>query len=200
MNDDLAPPTEFAIGVQRRIFNWAFKRARLSKGYTMAKLAEIAGCHIAYLYAVGSFRVYPNERIRDRICIALEVSEEILFPSELRKMRLLKQPEPVAITARQLRAADLLALPAPSMEDEIDDKVGNDLLREQIEEILHTLDPRERKVLELRFGLKDGRSRTLEEVGREFGRTRERIRAIEGKALRKLRHPSRSRKLKDFLE
>ncbi|MCI8564613.1 MAG: RNA polymerase sigma factor RpoD [Lachnospiraceae bacterium] len=74
------------------------------------------------------------------------------------------------------------------------------LLREQLEEVLSTLTEREQKVLKLRFGLEDGRARTLEEVGKEFKVTRERIRQIEAKALRKLRHPSRSRKLKDYLE
>ena len=73
------------------------------------------------------------------------------------------------------------------------------LLREQLDEVLDTLTPREKKVLELRFGMTDGRTRTLEEVGKEFNVTRERIRQIEAKALRKLRHPSRSKKLKDFL-
>ena len=73
------------------------------------------------------------------------------------------------------------------------------LLREQLDEVLDTLTPREKKVLELRFGMTDGRTRTLEEVGKEFNVTRERIRQIGAKALRKLRHPSRSKKLKDFL-
>jgi len=73
------------------------------------------------------------------------------------------------------------------------------LLKEQLTEVLSTLTPREEKVLRLRFGIEDGRTRTLEEVGREFNVTRERIRQIEAKALRKLRHPSRSKKLKDFL-
>ncbi len=74
------------------------------------------------------------------------------------------------------------------------------MLKEQLEEVLGTLTEREQKVLRLRFGLDDGRARTLEEVGKEFNVTRERIRQIEAKALRKLRHPSRSRKLKDFLD
>lgn len=84
--------------------------------------------------------------------------------------------------------------PAPA------DAASFTLLREQLEEVLETLTLREKKVLELRFGLEDGRSRTLEEVGQHFGVTRERIRQIEAKALRKLRHPSRSKRLKDFLE
>ena len=84
--------------------------------------------------------------------------------------------------------------PAPA------DAASHTLLREQLMEVLDTLTPREKKVLRLRFGLEDGRSRTLEEVGKEFNVTRERIRQIEAKALRKLRHPSRSKKLKDFLD
>ena len=84
--------------------------------------------------------------------------------------------------------------PAPA------DAASHTLLKEQLGEVLKTLTPREEKVLRLRFGLEDGRSRTLEEVGKEFNVTRERIRQIEAKALRKLRHPSRSKKLKDFLD
>ncbi len=84
--------------------------------------------------------------------------------------------------------------PAPA------DAASLTMLREQLSDVLSTLTPREAKVLRLRFGLEDGRSRTLEEVGREFEVTRERIRQIEAKALRKLRHPSRSRKLKDYLD
>jgi len=84
--------------------------------------------------------------------------------------------------------------PAPA------EAASHTLLREQLGEVLSTLTDREEKVLRLRFGLEDGRSRTLEEVGREFSVTRERIRQIEAKALRKLRHPSRSKRLKDFLE
>lgn len=81
-----------------------------------------------------------------------------------------------------------------------DDAASHILLKEQLGNVLSTLTDREEKVLRLRFGLEDGRSRTLEEVGKEFNVTRERIRQIEAKALRKLRHPSRSKKLKDFLD
>ena len=80
------------------------------------------------------------------------------------------------------------------------DEASYHILREQLGEVLHTLTPREEMVLKLRFGLVDGRTRTLEEVGQEFNITRERIRQIEAKALRKLRHPSRSKRLKDYLE
>ncbi len=81
-----------------------------------------------------------------------------------------------------------------------EDAAAFTMLKNQLNEVLDTLTPREEKVLKLRFGLDDGRPRTLEEVGKEFNVTRERIRQIEAKALRKLRHPSRSKKLKDYLE
>lgn len=84
--------------------------------------------------------------------------------------------------------------PAPS------EAASYSLLREQLCNVLHTLTPREEQVLKLRFGLEDGRPRTLEEVGRQFNITRERIRQIEAKALRKLRHPSRSKPLRDYLD
>lgn len=90
------------------------------------------------------------------------------------------------------------------LEDEVtlapEDVASHELLKEHMREVLQTLNPRERKVLQLRFGLDDSQTRTLEEVGREFGVTRERIRQIEAKALRKLRHPTRSRRLRDYLE
>jgi RNA polymerase primary sigma factor len=82
---------------------------------------------------------------------------------------------------------------------EPDDAASRQLLREQLRSILDSLNRRERQVLEMRFGLKDGQGHTLEEVGQAFGVTRERIRQIEAKALRKLRHPLRSRKLRDYL-
>jgi len=88
----------------------------------------------------------------------------------------------------------------PTNEPAPEDKASEALLKEQIGETLSTLTPREAKVIEMRFGLADGKQRTLEEVGKEFGVTRERIRQIEAKAIRKLRHPTRARKLRDYLD
>lgn len=84
--------------------------------------------------------------------------------------------------------------------EEVQITAENNILKEDLADVMACLTPRERKVLTLRFGLEDGRAMTLEEVGRELGVTRERIRQIEGKALRKLRIPSRSRKLKDYID
>jgi RNA polymerase primary sigma factor len=116
-----------------------------------------------------------------------------------RVMRISQEPmslETPVGTEENSSLADFIedeSLPGPA------DQASRHLLKEQMEEILKGLSDRERKVLEMRFGLKDGTARTLEEVGQEFGVTRERIRQIEAKALRKLRHPIRSRKLRDYL-
>ena len=139
---------------------------------------------------------YGREPTAEEIGLAMEVNpdrvEEILKISQ----------EPVSLETpigeeEDSHLGDFIedrSAPAPS------DAASFQLLKEQIQDVLDTLTDRESRVLQLRFGLEDGRSRTLEEVGREFGVTRERIRQIEAKALRKLRHPTRSRKLRDFLE
>jgi RNA polymerase primary sigma factor len=131
-----------------------------------------------------------------------EIAEEMDMPVDrVREIQKISQ-EPVSLETpigeeEDSHLGDFLPddeVPAPS------EAAASAILKEQISEVLSTLTDREQKVLRLRFGLDDGRSRTLEEVGKEFNVTRERIRQIEAKALRKLRHPSRSRKLKEFLE
>src|SRR2546428_325430 len=133
---------------------------------------------------------------------AQEIAERMLISEEKVREIVKVQQEPVSLETpigeeEDSHLGDFIpanqAL-APS------DAAGHKLLKEQVESVLEGLTGRERRVLQLRFGLEDGRTRTLEEVGREFNVTRERIRQIEAKALRKLRHPSRSRKLKDYLE
>ena len=131
-----------------------------------------------------------------------EISEEMNMPVERVREILKISQEPVSLETpigeeEDSHLGDFIQddnVPVPA------DAAAFTLLREQLQEVLGTLTEREQKVLTLRFGLEDGRARTLEEVGKEFNVTRERIRQIEAKALRKLRHPSRSRKLKDYLE
>ena len=131
-----------------------------------------------------------------------EISEELDMPVDKVREIMRVAQEPVSLETpigeeEDSHLGDFIPdddAPAPQ------DAASHTLLKEQLAEVLDTLTPREEKVLRLRFGLEDGRSRTLEEVGKEFNVTRERIRQIEAKALRKLRHPSRSKKLKDFLD
>ena len=131
-----------------------------------------------------------------------EIAEEMKMPVERVREILKISQEPVSLETpigeeEDSHLGDFIQddnVPVPA------DAAAFTLLKEQLEEVLGTLTEREQKVLTLRFGLEDGRARTLEEVGKEFNVTRERIRQIEAKALRKLRHPSRSRKLKDYLE
>lgn len=131
-----------------------------------------------------------------------EIAKEMNMPVERVREILKISQEPVSLETpigeeEDSHLGDFIKddnIPVPA------DAAAFTLLKEQLEEVLGTLTEREQKVLTLRFGLEDGRARTLEEVGKEFNVTRERIRQIEAKALRKLRHPSRSRKLKDYLE
>ena len=131
-----------------------------------------------------------------------EIAKEMSMPVERVREILKISQEPVSLET-PTRAEEDSHLGDFIKDDNVPvpaDAAAFTLLKEQLEEVLGTLTEREQKVLTLRFGLEDGRARTLEEVGKEFNVTRERIRQIEAKALRKLRHPSRSRKLKDYLE
>ncbi|HWQ79215.1 MAG TPA: RNA polymerase sigma factor RpoD [Anaerovoracaceae bacterium] len=139
---------------------------------------------------------YGREPTPDEIAIEMDISEE-----KVREILKIAQ-EPVSLETpigeeEDSHLGDFIPdddVPAPA------EAAAFSMLKEQLVEVLDTLTDREQKVLKLRFGLDDGRARTLEEVGRRFDVTRERIRQIEAKALRKLRHPSRSKKLKDYLE
>ncbi len=115
-------------------------------------------------------------------------------------MKISQQPKSLSTPVGDDKEATLEQFVADQSQPSLYDKVSRELLKETLQKVLDTLSPRERKVLIMRFGLEDGKPKTLEEVGKEFKVTRERIRQIEAKAIRKLKHPTRARKLKDFLE
>lgn len=159
--------------------------------------------------------MYPIEPDEIREQLSSELGFELQVDHELVRERVLEREKIGQDKVREIIkiAQEPISLETPIGEEEdshLGDFIEDDaaiapaeaatsiLLKEKLEDVLHNLTPREKKVLKLRFGLEDGRSRTLEEVGREFGVTRERIRQIEAKALRKLRHPTRSKWLKDY--
>lgn len=115
-------------------------------------------------------------------------------------MKISQQPKSLSTPVGDDKEATLEQFVADQSQPTLYDKVSRELLKDALQKVLETLSPRERKVLMMRFGLEDGKQKTLEEVGKEFKVTRERIRQIEAKAIRKLKHPTRARKLKDFLE
>ena len=132
---------------------------------------------------------------------AEEIAEKLEMPAERVReiMRIAQDPVSLETPIGEEEDSHLGDFIQDDEASQPSEEASYTLLREQLEEVLSTLTPREEQVLRMRFGLIDGKPHTLEEVGKEFNVTRERIRQIESKALRKLRHPSRSKKLRDFL-
>ncbi|SDM30644.1 RNA polymerase sigma factor RpoD [Halarsenatibacter silvermanii] len=150
-------------------------------------------------------RIYRQlEKEKDREPTAEEIAEEMdMEVDKVREIRKISQDQqPISLDAPIGEEEDSYLGDFIENDDALtpDDAASFSLLREKLDEVLDTLTDREKRILELRFGIEDGRSRTLEEVGKEFGVTRERIRQIEAKALRKLRHPTRSKEIKDYLD
>jgi len=131
-----------------------------------------------------------------------ETAKEMLMtiPEIENLMKISQQPRSLSTPIGDDKEATLEQFVADTNQPSLYDKVSRELLKDALNTVLETLSPREKKVLVMRFGLEDGKPKTLEEVGKEFKVTRERIRQIEAKAIRKLKHPTRARKLKDFLE
>jgi len=131
-----------------------------------------------------------------------EIAKEMLLSTDEIEnlMKISQQPKSLSTPVGDDKEATLEQFVADQGQPSLYDKVSRELLKDALGKVLETLSPRERKVLMMRFGLEDGKPKTLEEVGKEFKVTRERIRQIEAKAIRKLKHPTRARKLKDFLE
>ena len=196
----------------------------IASAYRTVKMSSITSKDVCVVYGPGSIGLYAVQLIKLRgakqvICVGTDVDKERLkLAKELGADEVINASieDPVERVREILKISqEPVSLETPIGEEEdshLGDFIQDDnvpvpadaaaftLLKEQLVEVLGTLTEREQKVLRLRFGLDDGRARTLEEVGKEFSVTRERIRQIEAKALRKLRHPSRSRKLKDYLD
>lgn len=176
-------------------YNQRLVQCRKEKNLTQAELSLLTGIHASHISQIELLKLYPTVDEAEEIASALDKPREWLFPAELIPFRTVERirhltPE----QAKNLSWIQPKLLPSP--QESFDHQSG---LSSQLKEVLSTLQEKEQRVLTLHFGLEDGCSRTLEEVGRELGVTRERIRQIEAKVLRKLRHPTRSRKLKDYL-
>lgn len=189
-------------------YNARLVETRKAKGWTQGEMSLMTGIQTSRISAIETLRREPTEDEKFELASALEASPEYLFPESLLgiiREGIIPQKRVAHFgdehLSRLIESRKLLMLEkGKQLEKDMLHIVDISLLKEPIEEVLKKLSLREQQVLRLRFGLQDGRSRTLEEVGGEINFTPERIRQIEAKALRKLRHPSRRRKLKDYLE
>ena len=190
----------FTLGVRRIPFNGKMRQARQQKDLKQKMLADMVGISIQKIQQIEGIRAYPTEEQAYQIADILEIDPDILFPKWMKKNTI--KPKSnfnyyMDMERKAFESREVLELEAPTTEMDL---VEFEDLKRVLNENLNTLNAREKKIIELRFGLKDGKTSTLDEVGKEFGVTRERIREIEAKALRKLRHPSRAKKLEAFLE
>ena len=193
---------EFRFGVKTRTYNWSMRVARECLGLRQKDLAAKVGLAGNTISQLETFRWHPkkDEGVLDRISQVLGVSREVLFPAWLQELRLTEVPKAIEEQAISLDEAISLGLMAPSrlMLPGPEEEAERSVLEDEVQKLLASLPEREAGVLVLRFGLGNTKSHTLEEVGREFGETRERIRQIEAEALRKMRQPTRSDRLWDF--
>lgn len=190
----------FTLGVKRIPFNGKMRQARLRLGYTQKSLSEALGMPIQYIGQLETLRRFPKESEAFAISDILKVDAAELFPKWM-SGNIIKPKSDFSYFMELERVAfdnkEVLQLESGNTAMELAEKED---LKRLIREALDTLNDREREVLVFRFGLdSEGEVKTLEETAQEFGVTRERIRQIEAKALRKLRHPSRGEGLKDFL-
>lgn len=190
MWDDDAP----VIGFQVNAFNWRLRRAREAKGWNRAELARQIGMAPGVVGDAERLRSV-SENAREKMALALGVPEDVLFPGEIDALPKGGPPQIELSLTRE----DVRSLSEPDAYQEMIEGAEREALRGQLIGVMETLSPRQQRILRLRFGLDDGRLRTLDEIGHEFGLTRDRIRQIEAVALRKLRHPSRTKALLDYL-
>ena len=174
--------------------------ARKERGWTQKDMSKLTGISSSHFGHIETLRAIPTQQMIEEISAALNLAQDYLFSESLMEaMREGLFDHRVA----ELEEQQLIRLTEDRRlhinNGEMVDLADRAILKKNLAEVLDTLSPREKRIIELRFGLEDGISRSAEEVGKEFDVTRERIRQIEEKALQKMRHPSRSSKLRDFL-
>ncbi|KKN43840.1 hypothetical protein LCGC14_0699320 [marine sediment metagenome] len=177
-------------------YNLRLVEARKEKGFTQAQFAQLTGIHAGRIGEIELLKRIPTLEEAEEMASALDKPRGWLFPPDL--VRLIDVPREAYLNRWQIKKLGWVPRALPSGPDVLPGRTTG--LREKLMEVLDTLKPKERTVLIMRYDLDGGGSRTLEEVRRELGVTRQRIRRIEDHALRVLRHPSRTRRLKDFLE
>jgi len=186
-------------------YNARLIAARKERGWTQKDMSQLTGISTSYLGNIETLRDIPTQRVMDEISAALNLAQDYLFPENLMEAmreglfdhRVAELEEQQLIRLTEARRTRML--PPHITDEEMVAVADRAILKKKLDEVLGQLTPREQRVLKLRFGLEDGMARTLEEVGKEFGLSKDQIKQIEAKALRKLRHPSRARVLKDFL-
>jgi len=193
------------VTLRLRITNNKLMQLRKNENYTLPKFAKLVHITETRYRLIENLKIHPKEDEMINICIALNTPIDDVFPESL--LAAIDRGAFPANRKRMLSEDAVKSLPAgnnfPLLTnggiDEVEEKIDNELLHKQIGEVMSSLPWSEQKVLVRRFGLEDGRSRTLREVGAEFKLTPERIRQYEARGLKKLRHPARSRKLISFL-
>lgn len=186
---------EYLVSLRLLTYNLRFVHSRKEKGLTQSQLALVTGLSVHKISQIALLKQVPTEEQAQELADALGVDPEWLFPPELVTLKDVRRE--ALLTGDQVRKLQWirpLSLPDPDL------SLRGHELEEALQGVLATMRPQERRVIQLRFGLDNGRSRTLEEVGKEFGVTRERIRQIEAKAMRILRRRSWSKKLQDYLD
>lgn len=183
--------SDFRLGIKLRIFNYNLDKGLRATGKTRVQAAKELGISVPTLYHYLSFKSYPTLERQLKIAIYCGTTIEALFPEQIAGVRLEKQPEAISFTEEEAVASGLIR--------EAGLESSGEFLKESIRKVLDMIPPEQAQIVSLRFGLEDGVERTLNEIGEVMGVSGERVRQIEVKALRKLRHPVRAKYLRDYI-